>query len=83
MKNPTKAVLFPVFGAIIILLSAAHFVPLRAQAQVKPAVEEYRLVGIGQYPDEQIPAHEKKLNQLGADGWRVRVAAGNVVILAR
>jgi hypothetical protein len=63
------------------IVTASQFIPSKAQAQARLPVKQYRLVSIQQQASNN--EEEKRLNSLGADGWSVHVAAGNVVILVK
>jgi hypothetical protein len=56
------------------------------QATVSPA-EQYRVMDTAMIPvknaKDTATAFENTLNELGAEGWRVRAGAGNYIILAR
>jgi hypothetical protein len=56
------------------------------QATVSP-VEQYRVMDTAMIPvknaKDTATAFENTLNELGAQGWRVRTGAGNYIILAR
>ena len=73
-------------GFALAQLSPVEAPPARRQATVSP-VEQYRVMDTAMIPvksaKDTATAFENTLNELGAEGWRVRTGAGNYIILAR
>lgn len=80
MKRTTKAVLFGALIASTVFLILSHLGPANAQAAT-PTGEQYKVVAIPNYRDEQQLAQE--LNRLGSEGWKVRGGAMWALVLAK
>ena len=84
MKPTTKSAILGAVLSAAAILAATQFIPSKAQAQgqAKVPAEQYRVLEMAEQPTTHAE-DETKLNSLAADGWRVRIAAGRVVILAK
>lgn len=74
-------------GIALAQLSSVEAPPgAQRQTTVSPA-EQYFVVDTTMIPVKNVKdartAFENSLNELGAQGWRVRAGAGNFIILAR
>ena len=73
-------------GFALAQLSSVETPPAARQATASP-VEEYRVLDISMLPvkapKDTSLAVENALNELGAQGWRVRAGTGTMIVLAR
>jgi hypothetical protein len=82
-----------VFAALMLAsgIALAQLSPVEAPPTVRQMtnspVEQYRVIDTSLIPVKNIKdgatALENALNELGAQGWRVRSGAGNFLVLAR
>ena len=73
-------------GFALAQLSSVETPPVARQTTASPA-EEYRVIDTSMIPvkapKDTALGVENVLNELGAQGWRVRAGAGTLVVLAR
>jgi hypothetical protein len=89
MNSPRKFLVFIIFivsGMALAQLNSVEAPPAQRLTTTSP-VEQYRVIDPAMIPAKNVKdaptAIENALNDLGAQGWRVRAGAGNYVILAR
>jgi hypothetical protein len=73
-------------GFALAQLSSVETPPAARQSTVSP-VEQYRVIDTSMLPVKSAKdaslGLENALNELGAQGWRVRTGAGTLIVLAR
>jgi hypothetical protein len=88
--NTCRTLIFAVLtlasGITLAQLSSVETPPAARQMTISP-VEQYRVLDTSLIPVKNFKdastALEVALNELGAQGWRVRSGAGNFLVLAR
>ena len=82
MKPTTKAALVGAFVASAAFALVISLMARKAQAAGADGTEQYKIVSLTPY-HESIPRMEQDLNNLAAQGWKIRTGIGQAIVLAR
>ena len=81
MKPTTTAALIGTSLTLAVALFLSSFLPHGSKAAGVPGGEQYKVISVATVQSPQ--QLEQQLNQLGADGWKVRTSIGAFVVLEK
>lgn len=82
MKPTLKAALFGATLTTVAFLSVLTVIPHDSRAAGPGGGEQYKIVNVSAFRGSY-PAIEAALNQLGEQGWKVRMTIGNGVVMVK